>query len=241
MRRFLAFDLETAKIVPEPVVDLLAHRPLGIACATATANDLQQPFIWHGRDAGGRPASRMTREEAADLVHRLSALTSQGYTLVTWNGLYFDFNVLAEESGLIVDCARLATGHVDMMFHVLCSVGYRVGLEKAAEGMQLPGKKAGVSGADAPAMWAAGRYDEVLDYCIQDANLTLQLAETCEHRKQLAWITRRRKLSQMPLPHRWLTVQEARVLPLPDTSWMSDPEPRDRFLRWLADARSANG
>ncbi len=239
MRRLLAFDVETAKIVPEFGGDLLAHRPLGIACAVATANDLPQPFIWHGRDADRRPASRMTREEAAELVHDLSALTSQGYTLVTWNGLGFDFDVLAEESGLIADCARLTTGHVDMMFHVFCALGYPVSLQKAAEGMRVPGKKAGVSGANAPVMWAAGRYSEVLDYCIQDARLTLQLAETCEHRKQLTWVTRRGTLSQMPLPHRWLTVQEACVLPLPDTSWMSNPIPRDRFLRWLSDAGSA--
>ena len=83
MRRLLAFDLETAKIWPEVGGDLLAHRPLGIACAAATANDRPQPFIWHGRDADGRPAGRMTREEAAQLVHDLSALTSEGYTLVT--------------------------------------------------------------------------------------------------------------------------------------------------------------
>ena len=181
----------------------------------------------------------MTREEATELVRDLSALTSRGYTLVTWNGLGFDFDVLAEESGLIADCAGLATGHVDMLFHMFCSLGYLVSLEKAAEGMQLPGKKAAVSGANAPALWAAGRHDEVLEYCTQDARLTVQLAETCEHRKQLRWATRRGTLSQLPLPHGWLTVQEARVLPLPDTSWMSDPIPRHRFLRWLANAGSA--
>lgn len=174
----------------------------------------------------------MTREEAAQLVHDLAALASQGYTLVTWNGLGFDFNVLAEESGLVADCARLATGHVDMMFHAVCSLGYPVSLEKAAERMQIPGKKAGASGANAPVMWAAGRHREVLEYCAQDARITLQIAEACEHRRQLTWITRRGKLSQMPLPHGWLTVEQARALPLPDTSWMPDPVPRDRFLRW---------
>lgn len=238
MRRLLAFDIETAKIVPDVGGDLLAHRPLGIACAAAMANDLPQPLIWHGRDADRRPTKRMTREEAAELVRELSALTSSGYTLVTWNGLGFDFDVLGEESGLIADCARLATGHVDMLFHVFCSLGYLVSLEKAAQGRQLPGKKVGVSGANAPALWASGRHREVLEYCIQDARLTLQLAETCEHRKQLTWVTRSGTPSQMPLPHHWLTVQEARVMPLPDTSWMSDPIPRQRFLRWLADAGS---
>ena len=64
MRRFLAFDIETAKILPEGVTDLLAHRPLGITCAAATAGDLPQPLVWHGKDPSGHPSPRMTCEEA---------------------------------------------------------------------------------------------------------------------------------------------------------------------------------
>ncbi|MGA2267909.1 MAG: ribonuclease H-like domain-containing protein [Bryobacteraceae bacterium] len=239
MKRFLAFDIETAKVVPEDVSDILAYRPLGIACAAATANDLPEPLVWHGRDKSGRPSGQMTREEAARLVDDLAAHTSQGYTLVTWNGLGFDLNVLAEESGHAKECALLAASHVDMLFHVLCSRGHLVSLQKAAEGMRLPGKQAGVSGAVAPAMWAAGKYEEVLNYCIQDVRLTLQLAEACERSRQMTWITRRGSPGQMALPGGWLTVREARALPLPDTSWMSDPPSRDRFLGWADKAGSA--
>ncbi|MGD0015869.1 MAG: ribonuclease H-like domain-containing protein [Bryobacteraceae bacterium] len=236
MRRFLAFDIETAKVVPEGVDDILAHRPLGIACAAAIATDLPQPLVWHGRDESQRPSGRMTRDEAARLVAELSGLASQGYTLLTWNGLHFDFDVLAEESGQVKECARLAADHVDMLFHVLCSRGHRVSLQRAAEGMRLPGKKAGISGALAPAMWASGRHDEVLNYCIQDVRLTLQLAEACERAQQLAWITQRGSAGQMPLRGGWLTVLDARALPLPDTSWMSNPPSRDESLRWIREA-----
>lgn len=233
MRRFLAFDIETAKVLPEGVTDLLAHRPLGITCAAATAGDLPQPLVWHGKDPSGHPSPRMTCEEAVRLVGDLTALTSQGYTLVSWNGLGFDFDVLAEESGKTQECALLATAHVDMLFHVFCSLGHRVSLQKAAEGMRLGGKKAGVSGAVAPAMWAAGRFQEVLEYCTQDVRLALQLAEEGERSRQFAWVTQRGALRQMPLPNGWLTVGQARTLPLPDTSWMSEPQRRDDFLRWL--------
>jgi len=34
-RRYLAFDMETAKVLPPDVTDVLAHRPLGITCAAA--------------------------------------------------------------------------------------------------------------------------------------------------------------------------------------------------------------
>jgi hypothetical protein len=239
MRRFLAFDIETAKLLPENVDDLLAHRPLGIACAAAIANDLPQPLVWLGRDESGRPSGRMTNQEAAQLVADLTGLSSQGYTLLTWNGLGFDLDILAEESGERKACAALAAGHVDMLFHVVCSLGHRISLQKAAEGMRLSGKKAGVSGAAAPAMWAAGRHEEVLEYCKQDACLTLQLAEACERAHQLAWVTQRGSLKQMPLRSDWLTVREAGALPLPDTSWMSDPPSRDRYLRWIRQAGAA--
>ena len=239
MRRFLAFDVETAKIVPAGIRDLLAHRPLGIACAAAVAADSQEPKLWHGRDAAGAPAGQMTREEAIGLVIDLAAFVERGYTIVTWNGLGFDFDVLAEESGQADACRSLAEHHVDMLFHILCIKGFLVSLQKAADGMKLPGKTQGVSGAVAPEMWAAGRHDEVLAYCAQDVRLTLQLAQSCERLGRLAWITQRGTTSTLPLPNGWLTVREARRLPLPDTSWMSDPPKRGRFLKWLTGPGSA--
>jgi hypothetical protein len=123
-----------------------------------------------------------------------------------------------------------------MLFHAVCSLGHRISLQKAAEGMQLPGKKAGVSGALAPAMWAAGRQEEVVEYCKQDVRLTLQLAQACERARQLAWVTQRGAKKQMPLRSGWLTVTEAGALPLPDTAWMSDPPSRDRYLGWIRKA-----
>jgi len=220
-------------VLPEGVGDILSHRPLGITCATATANDMPKPIIWHGKNESGRPSSQMTIVEAAQVVTDLANLTSRGYTLLTWNGLGFDFDVLAEESGKTKECASLAVNHVDMLFHVLCSLGHLISLQKAAEGMHVIGKKAGFSGAVVPAMWATGRHDEVIDYCVQDTRLTLQLAEECENKGQLSWITQRGGLGRMLLPTGWLTVQDANALPIPDTSWMSDPPSRDRALQWI--------
>ena len=239
MRRFLAFDIETAKVVPDVVDDLLAFRPLGIACAAAVARDRSEPLVWHGMDDAGQPSDRMTRGEAARLVADLAGFVSEGYTLLTWNGLGFDLNVLAEESGQTDRCAKLAIDHVDMLFHVLCDRGHLVSLAKAAEGMGLPGKTAGISGAAAPAMWAEGRRAEVLDYCVQDVRATLDLAEACERKGRLNWITRKGTVGKMPLRGGWLTVREARALPLPDTSWMSDPPSREHALDWLTQLRPA--
>lgn len=233
LRRYLAFDIETARVLPEDIVDVMAHRPLGLCCAAAASADLQDARIWHGRTASGAPASRMTQSEVRALVAELLDFVDRGYTLVTWNGLNFDFNVLAEESGLPRECAQLALGHVDMMFHAVCQLGHYVALANAALGMELPPKTSGITGAQAPSLWAEGKHAEVIAYNAQDANLTLTLATACESSMAMRWITRRGRLAELPLARGWLDVAEARQLPLPDTSWMSDPPKREDFFRWL--------
>jgi hypothetical protein len=239
MKRLLAFDIETAKILPESAGDLLAHRPLGITCAAATARDLPEPIVWHGHEESGGPSPRMGREEAVRLVADIERLRAQGYKLVTWNGAGFDFLILAEESGLWERCARLAADHIDMFFHALCSLGHFVSLQRAAEGMGLEGKPEGMSGVMAPALWAAGRHEEVLRYCRQDVRTTLGLAIACEEQGRLRWVTRSGGRGLLALPSGWLTVQEAGRLPLPDTSWMSSPPSRESLTGWFPKGVSA--
>jgi hypothetical protein len=233
MRRFLAFDIETAKIVPDEETNLLAHRPLGIACAVAVASDLADPIVWHGRDLDGRPSPKMSVQEAANMVEELEQAGALGYTLVTWNGAAFDFPVVADESGLLDRVARLSAGHVDMIFHAVCTLGHYVSLQKAAEGMGLPGKTEGMSGALAPKMWAEGRYQEVIDYCTQDVRTTVGLAEAAERAGYLRWITQKGSPKQFPIKSGWLTVRDAVKLPVPDTSWMKSPPSRAELLGWM--------
>jgi len=227
---FVAFDLETAKVLPQQAGDLLAHRPLGIACAAAVVPGQAAPVTWHGMQ-DGKPSARMSRAEVGSMVEQLTSFVNRGLTLVTWNGLAFDFDVLAEESGLSSDCAELALDHVDMMFHAVCRLGHRLSLGKAAEGLGV-GEKTG-SGSEAPAMWAAGRFDEVLGYNVQDARLTLAVAEEAQRRGQLVWITGKGVARSMPLSGGWCSVRDACSLPLPDTSWMDHPPSRADFMKWL--------
>jgi hypothetical protein len=231
-RRYLAFDIETAKVLPADAGDVLAHRPLGIACAAAVASDGGEPLVWHG-NAGGEPAPRMSPEEVCAMIGDLTERIDDGYTLLTWNGLSFDLNILAEESGLSVECGTLALDHVDMMFHVVCALGHCISLGKAAEALGIPGKAGGMSGYQAPAMWAAGEHGRVIDYNVQDARLTLTVAEEAERRGRLLWITQRGRVGTMPLGHGWRCVGDACRMPLPDTSWMGDPPSRQGCLAWV--------
>jgi len=232
-RKYVAFDIETAKVVPGEDFNWKPHRPLGISCAAALCADATDAILWHGRNADGAPAPRMSRPEAAKVVRDLVDLVAGGYTLLTWNGLGFDLDVLAEESGAVAECRDLAIAHVDMMFHVVCEKGFPVGLDRAAQGLGLPGKPPGMSGLLAPQMWAEGRHDEVLRYVTQDVRTALQIACTCEKRRRFAWLTRKGTTSTMDLSHGWLTVRDALRLPEPDTSWMSNPIRRSEFTQWL--------
>ena len=232
--QYLAFDIETAKDVPGDDFNWRPHRPLGISCAATLPSDTAQPILWHGKTRDGLPAGRMSQDDAQGLVQYLSRMAADGYRILTWNGLGFDFDILAEESGAAASCKECALGHVDMMFHVFCSLGYPIALDKAAQGMGLPGKPPGMSGLKAPKLWAEGHFKEVLEYAAQDVRIAMQIAQACEQRRRLEWITRKGTKSSMPLTNGWLTVKEALLLPEPDTSWMSTPLPRRDFTAWLA-------
>lgn len=232
-RKYIAFDIETAKDVPGTEFNWRAHRPLGISCAAALPSDAREPTVWHGKAPNGLPAGKMSADEARDLVKHLAEWASEGYTILTWNGLGFDFDVLVEESGTFEECKELAMNHVDMMFHLFCDRGFPVALGKVAEALQIPGKPAGMSGALAPRLWADGRYQEVIDYVVQDVRITLQVGQICEQSRSLKWMTRRGSISSIALNRGWLTVKEALMLPEPDTSWMDDPIPRRQFAQWM--------
>ncbi len=232
-RKYLAFDIETAKEVPGEVFDWKPHRPLGICCAAALPGDAQQPIVWHGTTADGKPAPRLSLSDAKRIVDELAKFVADGYTLVTWNGLGFDLDVLAEEANARQQCQTLALNHVDLMFHVFCDRGFPISLEKAAQGMKIPGKPEGISGEVAPQLWAQGRFEEVINYVSHDVRIALQIAVKCDANRRFDWITGRGKKSSVTLPQGWFTVRDALKLPLPDTSWMDAPIPRRRFTGWL--------
>ncbi len=175
----------------------------------------------------------MRQQEAVTLVEYLGRMTVDGYRILTWNGLDFDFNILAEESAAKDICKQLAWDHIDMMFHVFCMQGYRVALDRAAQGMGIAGKTQGISGVLAPRLWAEGRYQEVLDYVSQDVRITLNLAQKCQESSKFRWITQKGTRQWIDLPDGWLAAKAAYVLPKPDTSWMRNPASRDEFIAWL--------
>ena len=234
--KLAAFDLEIAKQIPDNCKDFLAHGPLGISCAAVALSDTDEVKFWHDPAHLARPA-------AQDIVRYLRDLIQAGYTLVTWNGCYFDFAVLADESGLRGDCALLALEHVDLMLLVTFQKGHYLGLEKALRGAGLEGKLKRVvlsdgailknmDGAMAPVLWARGEHQAVLAYLGQDATVTLRLAHSVLATKRIQWISDAGKLKAVEIK-RLLTVRQCFALPEPDVSWMSNPPSRRQFIAWM--------
>lgn len=242
MNKFIAFDLEIAKSIPEGTDDWHSIRPLGISCA-ATYDSDGVARVWHGEvGEDERFLDQMPESACRNMAAYLSMRQSEGYKVVTWNGLSFDFDVLAEECGnylsMRTKIINLALNHIDIAFAMFCDKGFMCGLSAAAKGMGLAGKTEGMSGKMAPIMWAEDReqQDKVLEYVVQDAKVTAMVYDTILLTRHLSWISRSERLN------RWwalsggrddiLTVREALKLPEPDTSWMSNPWKRSKFSGW---------
>jgi hypothetical protein len=231
--KHMAFDLEIARLLPQGAQDLLAHRPLGISCAATLASDQSEPRLWFSRSGETGYLPQMTVGDVQALVQYLSTAVGNGYTLFTWNGLGFDFDILGEESQrMAAQCRELALQHIDMFFHLFCLLGYGLGLDVVAKGLRLPGKQAEVDGALVPQMWQSGQYEQVLAYVAQDVRTIMAIAQRVDAVRQVQWTARSGRVNRVPI-QRWMTVQEAMRLPEPDTSWMRNPWPRAKFTGWL--------
>lgn len=231
-RRFVAFDIETSTVVPNGQ-HWRESRPLGIACIGSWCDSEDETRVWTTRGVDGQPAQRMGTEDLASFVGYLCEQMESGVIPLTWNGLFFDFDILAEESGMRDECKRLARHHVDMMFHVFCVLGYRVGLDKAARAMGLGAKLSGIDGRHVPKLWQAGKFQAVQDYLKQDVVLTAKIAEHVDSTKNFCWFNSKGDRKCKSIATGWKIVDDALRIPAPDTSWMNKPIRRSEFIAWM--------
>lgn len=236
--KFIAWDIEIATLVDGE--DWKAQRPLGISCAAYAWEEhgiivtkAMYGNTWEGGLA--TPSPRMSQDECQHMVTELIEATGEGYTILTWNGQGFDWDMLAEESGMHAECCNLALNHVDMMFHIFCLKGFPLGLDAVAKGLGLSGKTEGMSGAQAPLLWSEGKYSQVLEYVQQDVRSTLEVALTARRLGGIHWKSKSGRANHLQIM-RWLTVSDALKTPTPDTSWMSNPWPRSKFIDWMSNS-----
>jgi hypothetical protein len=226
--KYVLFDLETELI--QGALDLDRYVPAITVAATLTSDgDLN---LWYDRDgSGAATGALLSRAGAQALVRYLQDRAARGYLPVTWNGSGFDFRVLARASGMAAECAALAWEHIDMMFWLHCQKGFSVALDRAARAVGTT-KLGGLSGADAPRLWAAGEYDRVLEYVAQDVRMLGAVYEAAIQARALRWINTRGYESRAD--GELCPVRKAYHMPMPDTSWMRRPPwSRERFVGWM--------
>lgn len=224
---YVAFDLEIA----EPMQ--AEYDGQHISCAAIFTDRGVKCFQNH---------PYMTRADAEIFVSELLALVLKGYSLLTWNGLSFDFKVLAVQTGLFDICRSMAFDHYDLMFQVLCIKGFTLRLDKALIGAGLAGKKHsvqlksgemlnGMSGKSAPELWQKGETDAVLSYLHDDVEQLYRLAYHIEKNKVINWIANSGRQMSLSIPE-ILTVRDCLDIPLPDNSWMTTRVTRESMFEW---------
>ena len=237
-KKLLAFDTEISKLVIN-IKRWENERPLGISCGATITSDKDMKN-WHGgEEPDGRLRDKMPAAKCRELAEYLLKMYTSGYTILTWNGLQFDFNILAEEchdEALRKDLAKLALNHIDIFFAIFSETGSMVSLDTAAKGMGIPGKAYGLTGEDAPKLWRQSRemQEKVLKYNAQDVRLTMALHDVIYEKGYLKWTTRSGRIKQWKLTKDSIpTVAVALMGPEPDTSWMTEPVTRLDFCKWI--------
>jgi hypothetical protein len=172
----------------------------------------------------------MSRVEVRRFINYLADVYARGYTLVSWDAMRVDWDILAAESNDRTACRRLALSHVDMMFHVVCARGHHLSLAKAARGMAVARQ---MNGRSPERLWASGNFSAALGHLNHDVRVTLELAHRCREEGVLRWTSRAGRPASMPMRDGWLTVREARHLPPPDVSGLESPASRRSLVAWM--------
>ncbi len=232
--KYLGFDIEVCTWPEDNEWD---HKtPLGVSCIGLMGSSWLRPIIYYAGMPNDPEPRKMNTEELRAFCIKLGELHYiEEYEIVTWNGLQFDFLVMAlEDPNNAQTYAKMAMRHIDPMFFILCSKGWPVGLQTVAKGLRLPGKTEGISGADAPDLWLRGSDEDrkkVLEYVGQDAKTTVDIVEVANRTTGLYWFSKSGRPQKLQIG-RIPTVKECLEIPVPDTSWMDRPLKREDFYAW---------
>lgn len=225
--KLLSFDLETDRLA-EPGSGV----PLGISCAGIAYSDQKDHTFFMSPEG----STAMTPEQVDALIDMLAEAVNDGYKIITWNGLAFDFPILASNAGKYgYHAMQMAWfNHIDMMLLVTFQRGHWLSLDAALVGAELETKRhvvtlstgeiiTDMSGARVPELWAKNERQAVIDYLAGDIAQPLELANVIEQSGGIRWISRKGYSHFVSTP--LLAVNEAyKVLPFPeDVSWMESP------------------
>jgi len=211
---FVAADLESSHEYHED----MPFADVGISCAALYAVEWESAISYPAQDIFGFREPEMSAECAQGFAKELIRYASMGDTIVSFNGLHFDFPLLAtvcNDTGIEKELKHLAIyNHIDIGLLMVVARGFMVSLNTAAHALGLSGKTEGMSGYLAPILWNPERTDfteeELADieatgvtpgtkaaqnlclkYVIQDAITTADVYRLLVEDKYLRWTSSR--------------------------------------------------
>ena len=241
IKGYTAFDLETTGLFKSNIDDSSAPQ---ITCAVTCRMirkqpgvfDTARPLRWTEDDTFASPAT-MTIETVVRLVDHLYCEMQLGYPPITWNGLAYDFRVLAAQAEYVEECTQqikeLALSGVDPMFNFTTHQGYWVSMASVADGFELPVNK-NSTGAEAVRLWLEGSSEDrkgVVDYCQNDVLVLSKIVAKIDATGCIRRIVKKTgKVGEWRPPTKGAALAASSVtaqLPDPDNSWMTaGPRPQ---------------
>jgi hypothetical protein len=140
------------------------------------------------------------------------------------------------------ECAELALNGIDGMLLITFNKGYFLGLDAALIGANLETKTHHVllndgteltdmNGKKAPELWRNGEFEAVKTYLRGDVIQPLKLASAIQNNRGIRWTS---KTGKPMMQYTGLNpVKTLFSLPVPDTSWMTNPKSRKDFVSWM--------
>lgn len=187
------------------------------------------------------PDKVMNAEGLDGLVDELFESARAGVPAVTWHGAAYDFPCLAHHTKRYETMQYVALESIDLHVLFMAVRRHRLGLKAAAEAVGSHKGGGGVAdGAEALTVWP-DRWTEVLAYCAQDVQATLDVYQHLVKDGGFAWTSKKGKLMQFVLPpalrdpatwtvRNLLTVYKWH----PADKWITEPaSPDDDVFQWL--------
>lgn len=216
----------------EPGASVWDLWPFGISVIGEAT--LPNKKVYVAKDKSRMPYGGPGKAMSPGLVHkyllRLADKISEGHKVFAHNGVNFDWQLLARITGEHALCASLCLQSYDLCFQAICTLGYPIGLNSIARAVGSNEKE--MEGGDAPSEWHAGNYDDVIRYVSGDVKRLRDVILYIFKTGALTWYTRAGIQRSISMP-RLLTVEQCLELPLPDTSWMTDPISREDNIAWM--------
>lgn len=181
----IVYDIETIRPVrPHDEAEILPgieyadswtdYTGMGIACICCYDYESDRFRVFGGFDSRTPP----TQTDMVD-IDRFAAFAANR-VLIGWNNRIMDDRLLAAHGIDVVDSWDIKAA----LMHAGCG-GQRGNSLEAFAQANLSGTGKSMTGAMAPVWWQRGLREHVVDYCLQDVNLTRRLLDRLIHKGEL--------------------------------------------------------